>query len=192
MQLPVRRIFDERRRLMIPVLAGLTLNVLLYAGVVYPLRLRVGSMEQRAQTAAQQLRAAKSDEEAALGIMQGRDRTDAALKAFYKDVLPSGLGQARDVLFLRLAQLADQHNLRRSRRNIDQEADREGSLTRMRVSMSLQGDYEDIRQFIHRVEASTDFIIIDSISLRQAGEPDAPLTLDLVLSTYYRSGPHGA
>ena len=124
--------------------------------------------------------------------MQGRDRTDAALNAFYKDVLPSSLGQARDVLFLRLAQLADQHNLRRSRRNIDQEADREGSLTRMRVSMSLQGDYEDIRQFIHRVESSTDFIIIDSISLRQGGEPDAPLTLDLVLSTYYRSGPHGA
>jgi Tfp pilus assembly protein PilO len=185
MQLPIRRIFDEKRRLVIPVLAGLAVNVLLYAGVVYPLHLRVQTMEARAQKAEQELRTAEREEAAARGVVQGRDRTDAALKAFYKDVLPSNMAQARDILFLRLAQMADQHNLRRSRRDLDQETERDASLTRMRISMSLQGDYEDIRQFIYEVESSADFIIIDSISLRQGGEPAAPLTLDLVLSTYY-------
>ena len=32
MRLPLRRVFDEKRRLMIPVLGGLALNIVLYAG----------------------------------------------------------------------------------------------------------------------------------------------------------------
>ena len=48
MHLPLKRIFDEKRRLVIPVLAGLALNVVLFAGVVYPLGVRVRSTEARA------------------------------------------------------------------------------------------------------------------------------------------------
>ena len=48
MHLPLRRVFDDKRRLVIPVLAGLALNVVLFAGVVYPLGARVRSMEARA------------------------------------------------------------------------------------------------------------------------------------------------
>jgi Tfp pilus assembly protein PilO len=57
--------------------------------------------------------------------------------------------------------------------------------------MTLQGDYDDIRRFIHHVESGTDFIVIDSISLRQGTEADSPLTLALSLSTYYRVVPDG-
>ena len=53
--------------------------------------------------------------------------------------------------------------------------------------MSLQGNYEDIRHFIYQVESGTDFIVIDSVALRQGAEPGSPLTLDLDLSTYYRA-----
>ena len=45
MHLPLRRIFEDKRRLVIPVLAGLALNVVLFAGVVYPLGVRLRSME---------------------------------------------------------------------------------------------------------------------------------------------------
>ena len=51
MHLPLRRIFDDKRRLVIPVLAGLALNVVLFAGVVYPLGARVRSTEARAEAA---------------------------------------------------------------------------------------------------------------------------------------------
>ena len=107
MHLPLRRIFDDKRRLVIPVLAGLALNLVLFAGVVYPLGVRVRSMEAREQTAAQQLQAAMREDAEARGIAQGRDRTDIALKAFYKDVLPSSHAQARQATFLRLTQLAE-------------------------------------------------------------------------------------
>ena len=45
MQLPIRRIYDEKRRIIIPVLAGLLLNIILYVAVVYPLSVRVRSTE---------------------------------------------------------------------------------------------------------------------------------------------------
>ena len=191
MRLPLKRIFEEKRRLVIPVLAGLALNVVLLAGVVYPLGARARSTQARADAAAQQLQAAELEDAAARGITQRRDRTDKALKAFYKDVLPSSHAQARQATFLRLTQLAEQHNLEQSRRSTDPKQDRESSLARLQISMTLQGDYEDIRRFIYQVESGTDFIVIDSISLQQGAEAGAPLTLALALSTYYRVAPDG-
>jgi len=191
MHLPLRRVFEDKRRLLIPVLAGLALNVVLFAGVVYPLGVRVRSMESRAQAAAQALAAAAREDAEARGITQGRDRTDTALKAFYKTVLPASHAQARQATFLRLTQLAEQHNLEPSRRSTDPKQERESSLARLQISMTLRGNYEDIRRFIHQVENGTDFIVIDSIALQQGEEAGAPLTLALALSTYYQAGADG-
>jgi Tfp pilus assembly protein PilO len=55
--------------------------------------------------------------------------------------------------------------------------------------MTLRGNYEDIRRFIHEVESGDDFIVLDSISLQQGAEAGAPLTLALALSTYYQVAP---
>jgi Tfp pilus assembly protein PilO len=189
MRLSVKRVFDEKRRIAIPVLAGLALNVLLFAGVVVPLGARVRSTETRAERAAQELQAAVREEADARGITESRDRTDVALKAFYEEVLPSSHARARQATFLRLTQLADQHNLEQSRRSTEPTQQKESSLARLQTSMTLQGDYDDIRRFVHQVESGTDFIVIDSISLRQGAEADAPLTLVLLLSTYYRAEP---
>jgi Tfp pilus assembly protein PilO len=191
MQLPIRRIYHEKRRIIIPVLAGLVLNIILYVAVGYPLRVRVRSTEAHAQTAAQALQAAEQDEATARRAAEERERTEVALKAFYKDVLPSSFAQAQQTTFLRLTQVAGQHNLQQTRRDTDREIDKEGSLVRMRTSISLKGDYEDIRRFIYQVESGTDFIVIDSVVMRQGTEPGSPLTLDLNLSTYYRAGPDG-
>ena len=119
MHLPLSRIFEDKRRLVIPVLAGIALNVVLFAGVVYPLGVRVRSMESREHAAAQALLAAAREDADARGITQGRDLTHTALKAFYEDVLPSSHAQARQATFLRLTQLAEQHNLEQSRRSTD-------------------------------------------------------------------------
>jgi Tfp pilus assembly protein PilO len=191
MHLPLRRVFAEKRRLMIPVLAGIALNVVLFAGVVYPLRVRVRSTETRAAAAVEQLQAAEREDATARDIAQGRDRTDLALRAFYKDVLPSTHAEARQVTFLRLTQLAEQHNLEQSRRSIDPKQEKGSTLARLQISVTLQGNYDDIRRFIHQVESGSDFIVIDSISLRLGEEAGAPLTLALNLSTYYQAGPDG-
>ena len=191
MHLPLRRVFEEKRRIVIPVLGVLALNVVLFVGVVYPLSVRMRSTEARAEAAAQQLQAAQREDAEARGLTQGRDRTDKALKAFYKDVLPSSHAQARQATFSRLSQLAEQHNLEQSRRNTDAAQQRDSTLARVQISMTLRGDYEDIRRFIYQLESGSDFIVIDSISLRQDLETGAPLTLALALSTYYLAEPNG-
>ena len=191
MYLPLRRVFDDKRRLIVPVLAGLVLNLVLFAGVVYPLSVRMRSIEARAQSSAQALQAAEREDADARGIIQKRDRNDKALKAFYNDVLPSSHAEARQATFLRLTQLAEQHNLEPSRRNTDPRQDRDSTLARLQISMTLQGNYEDIRRFIYQVESGSDFIVLDSISLQQGLEQGAPLTLALNLSTYYRVEPDG-
>ena len=191
MYLPLKRVFDDKRRLVIPVLAGIALNVVLFAGVVYPLGARVRSMEARAGAAAQELQAAEREDAEARGITEGRDRTTLALKAFYEDVLPSSHAQARQATFLRLTQLAEQHHLEQSRRSTDPKQDKESSLARLQISMTLRGNYEDIRRFIYHVETGSDFIVIDSITLQQGEEAGSPLTLGLALSTYYQAGPDG-
>ena len=191
MHLPLRRIFDDKRRVMIPVLAGLVLNVVLFVGVVYPLRARARSAEARAETAAQELQAAERDDADARGTTESRDRTRVALDAFYKDVLPASHAQARQATFLRLTQLAEQHNLEPSRRSTDPKQEKDSNLARLQISMTLQGNYDDIRRFIYHVETGSDFIVIDSIALRQGEEVGSPLTLALSLSTYYQAGADG-
>lgn len=192
MKLPLKRVFDEKRRLMIPVLGGLALNIALYAAVVYPMSVRARGAESRAAEADAALQAAERDEASARAVADGRDRTEVTLKSFYDDVLPKSHAAAQESTYLRLAQLADQHNVQRSRTSTRQEADKESSLVRLRITTSLQGDYEDLRRFIYQVESGTDFIVIDSIALRQASDPGMPLTLDLSLSTYYRPRTGGA
>ncbi len=120
---------------------------------------------------------------------QGRDRTDAALKAFYKDVLPPNFAQARGASYLRLSQLAEQHNLEWSGRQGDRESEKDASLARMRIddvaarrlrrhpAVHLSGRI-GYRLHRHRQRRAS-----------QGTEPGAPLTLDLSLSTYYPWGP---
>lgn len=191
MHLPLRRIFDEKRRLVVPLVGALALNALLLVGVVYPLGARVRSTETRAQAAAQRLQAAEREDADARGIAQKRERTELALKAFYTDVLPATHAQARQATFLRLTQLAEEHNLEQSRRSTDPKQDRESTLSRLQISMTLEGNYNDIKRFIYQVESGSDFIVIDSINIQQGTEANAPLTLALNLSTYYQAAPHG-
>jgi Tfp pilus assembly protein PilO len=184
--IPLKRAFDENRRLVIPIAAGLALNVVLFAGVVYPLRANVRGTEQRDQAAASALAAAEREDQAARGIVQGKLRTDTALQAFYHDVLPTSLASARSLTYLRLQQLAEEHHLRSPHRSAEAEASPKGLLRRVRITMALEGDYDDVRGFIHQVENGPDFIVIEGVTLTQNAEPGGLLQLTLNLSTYYR------
>ena len=73
MHLSLRRVFNEKRRLFIPIVAGLVLNILVLAGVVYPLGARVRSTEARAAAAAQQLQSAMREDADARSVTERRD-----------------------------------------------------------------------------------------------------------------------
>lgn len=182
-----RRVLTEYRRLVI-VLAVLAIaNVAVFALGVYPLTANRAAVERRAQQAQQAKVAAERDFAAAKAMVSSEGRAVGELKTFYQDVLPASLAGARRITYARLAQLARDANLRSDRRSYEPDAQYDGALRRLRITMVLEGEYRSVRQFIHAVESAPEFIVIDDVSLAEGARPDAPLTLTLALATYYHA-----
>src|SRR4029434_4386528 len=117
-----------------------------------------------------------------------KTRTTAPPAAFSQDVLPPSQPGARNLIYLRLQQLADQHHLRVRHREFEPEANPKGALERLRGTMAIEGTYDEVRRFIYDVETGSDFVVIDGVSLAESGEPGGELQLTINLSTYYKHG----
>jgi hypothetical protein len=178
----------EKRRWLVPIVMGAVVNVVVYAAVIYPLSTRAGGLEARSQNATIALSRASADFRAAEALRTGRARADEQLTRFYGTVLPASQTEARRITYPRLAKLADESNLDYERRSIAPKSDRESALSRMDTTMVLSGEYRDVRRFIHRLETSPEFVVIEDVALVQ-GERDAPLTLTMRLSTFYKAEP---
>jgi Tfp pilus assembly protein PilO len=198
----IARILREKRRIVLPLAIVAVANVLALALVVYPLSRRVEGAQVRAEDVTRQLSTAVQSNRAAQGTLEGRKHTDTQLEKFYDEVLPRDQAAARRMTYLRLAQLAREANLDYSRRDFHPEKVKDATLTRMDMNIALEGDYRDIRRFIHTLETAPEFVIIRSVALAQSpdrsGSGDRrsnvatsgprPLTVTLTLATYYRSG----
>jgi len=180
-----RRVFDENRKPITWLAAGLVLNVLVYAFGVYPLSQRVANVSQRNDTAAKALAAARQENQQASGALTGKDQAVTKLDKFYTEVLPRDLASARALTHVRLAQLARMHNLRYERAQSEPVLTKDSKLTQLKVQMSLGGSYGGVRGFLHSLETAPQFVVIDNVVLGES-EGDS-LQLTLTLSTYYRS-----
>ena len=186
----IRRVMREHRRVVLPLAIALGVNLVLYAAVVYPLAQRVANIEQRDRTAEEQLLSAQREHAQAAGTLTGKDRAAAELTTFYTDILPSDLAGARRLTHLRLAQLARESNLKFLHASFEPIAERNRTLTRLKIEMVLSGSYADMRAFIHQLETSPEFVVIDNVELGEGAE-GGPLSVTLDLSTYYRESADG-
>ena len=182
----VRRVLAEHRRIVIPLSVALVVNVLAYGLIVYPLSQRVANVTQRDLAAEQALAQAKADYGQASGTLTGKARASTALTTFYNDVLPRDLSGARRLTYLRLAQLARESNLRFESGSYTPKEERDSTLTRLEIELVLAGSYADIRTFIHALESSPEFVVIDNVELSEGAE-GGNLAVTLQLSTYYRT-----
>jgi Tfp pilus assembly protein PilO len=183
----IRRIADERRRTLVPLGVIFVVNVLAYAFLVYPLSQRVANVEQRNATAEQALAAARQDYSQASGTLTGKARAGTELDTFYRRVLPADLAGARRLTHLRLAQLARQSNLRYGHASAEPIENKQSTLTRLQIKLELSGTYADMRAFIHSLETAPEFVVIDNVELAEDTENQNRLTVNLELSTYYRT-----
>jgi hypothetical protein len=70
-----RRVLAEKRRLILPIVIALVVNIALFAIVVYPLSKKVAGGEQQSKAATSALNAAKRDYDAARATVTGKRRT---------------------------------------------------------------------------------------------------------------------
>jgi hypothetical protein len=187
-----RRVFLEKRRILVVLGAALLVNVGVYALVVYPLGVKSETAVARAANAAVVRHAAEAEMAAANALVSGKTSADQELSTFYQKVVPSGLDVARRLTYSRLPALARKTNVKfeNRRSGLDPQAQKNSRLGRLQTQLVVEGDYESLRQFIYELENTPEFIIIDEVALGQ-GEANKPITLSLEVSTYYRLEPHG-
>lgn len=183
---PAARVLAEHRRWLVPAGIVLAINVIVLLAVVLPLRQAVQSGSSRADASAQSLREAMADLKEAEATRDGQTQASADLDRFYAEVLPSNFATARRMTGLKMAQLARAHDVDFQSGAASTEELRDSTLERLHVNYALTGDWDDIRQLIYEIETGPDFIVIDNVQLTEGSESNAPLSLTLDMSTYYR------
>jgi Tfp pilus assembly protein PilO len=181
----LRRIGREHRRVIVPLLVALIANVGVYVFVVYPMAQRVANIEESSRVAQAELAAARRDFNLANGTLTGKARAAEELSTFYSDVLPSGVTGARRLTTLRLQQLARDAGVDWGRLGAQEIASTGSTLKQLEIRMDLAGSYANIRSFVHQLENSPEFVIIDNVSLNE-GADEGTLVVNLELSTFYR------
>jgi Tfp pilus assembly protein PilO len=186
-----RRIFDEKRGLIYPLLIALVLNAALFVAVLYPLSLKVGNGERSAQAAARELAAARRDFESARATVSGKAAADAELKKFYGAVLPPDQSAARRITYLNIYQLAKKANVNYERAAVEVTQERDSTLGKLTTTVVLSGQYRDIRHFIYNLETAPEFLVLENVSLTQGAEEGGALNVTVKVATYYQAGSDG-
>jgi Tfp pilus assembly protein PilO len=185
-----RRIFAERRSILVPLLALLIVDGVLLGAVVFPLRTAVASGERDADEARFTLTQANQRMKQMQNAQASRTRAEKELATFYSSVLPASQPEASRILIVEIARLARENNLKLGARAWDVEKVKDSDLQHLKGKVDLLGDYGSILRFIYDVETSDAFLVINSISLsqatRQAGGTSGALQLSVEMGTYYR------
>ena len=189
--IPTRRVFADKRPLIIPVAVAILVNIALYAMVVYRLSKKVSGGEQDAEASAAALDAARRDYAAARATIAGKGQADEELRKFYNDVLPPDISGARRITFLRIEQLARQCNLRLERETSDPRAERDSQLVKFTYTAQLSGEYRNIRRFIHDLETAPEFLVLENVELSQGESETSGLKVNVQIATYYRAATNG-
>jgi Tfp pilus assembly protein PilO len=185
-QVPLSRVMREHRAALAPLAVVLVINVIVLIAVVLPLSQRVSANESRAAAADRAQTAANVEFKRAEALRDGKARASTDLETFYKEVLPASVAAARRMTHLQFQQKAREHGLQYQRGSTTEEEIRGSRLDRLTVTMTLSGDYDDIRSLLYDLETAPDFFVIDNVSLTEGGDSDA-LALELEVSTYFRS-----
>ena len=187
-----RRVLSEKRRLILPIVVALAVNIALFVIVLYPLSKKVAGSEEQARAASAALTAAKRDYDAARATVRGKGQADQELQKFYTDVLPPDLSAARRATFLRIEQLAQKSNLRLERETTsDPKPLRDSQLVKFTYRASLSGEYRNIRRFIHELETAPEFLVLENVELTQSEIENRGLNVSVDIATYYRAGANG-
>jgi Tfp pilus assembly protein PilO len=164
----------------------LAINLIVLAAVVLPMRESVATGTEQAAASVEALAEARADLQEAEATRDGQSQASQDLEKFYGDVLPAHFAAARRMTQLKLAQMARSHDVAFQRGATTPERLRDSTLERLRVSVELAGDWDDIRQLIYDIETGPDFIVLDNVALSEGESANAPLSLTLDVSTFYR------
>jgi len=184
-----RRIYHERRRILLPLALVFIGNIAVLLLAIVPLQSSMEAAETEAAAAVADLAAAKRSEDRVAAASKSRVQADAQLKEFYGKILPKDFATARKTTSLWLQQAAADAGLAfKSFRFVPDDVD-DSRLSKATATMNLQGRYSDIRRFLHAIETAEEFIVIERVEVAQSDSTqlgrDSALAIDLTVATYF-------
>ena len=183
----VRRVFRERRALVLPAVVFLLANVAVLALVVFPLERSVAGLKEGEVEALAARGQALKVEAAAKTAQQSRDRAEGELRKFYAQILPADVQAASQLTYSWLDRVARESGVDFARSTFKEDEMRESRLKRWTAKAKLVGDYGNVRKFLYAVETAEEFVIIEEVGLSQfeATRGGELLELELSLATYF-------
>ena len=183
-----RRIFSERRAVLLPLVVVLAINVGVLVLGVLPLQQAVRSAEQASVDARLNLANAKVADKAAREMRTGKDRADEEMKKFYAEILPRNFQEAVSITNFWLLKVSEETRVPyRSGTSTTKPNQEPSTLVKVMTKATLTGDYADIRRFLYELETAQQFVIIENLELSQSGSQQAGGILEVALeiATYY-------
>lgn len=184
----LRRIFIERRTVLLPLVVAAVGAVGVLLLLVLPLRQSVKGAEQDALNARVNLAGARAAEKGAKQAQAGKERADQEMKKFYAEILPRNFDAAANLISFWPIKIAQQSRVKWSSGTTQTKPLQEPSnLVKVSSKATLTGDYADIRRFLYEIETAEQFVIIESVELSQSGSAQSTgvLEVSLEIATYY-------
>ena len=176
---------QSRMPMLLLLATALLLGNALFYGMV--LRPRLASVRS-ADSTTLALEATVRDADGRLASLRARNeemtRARDALQAFFTDTLSTK--EARLVKVQReLSRIASDFAVTATQLRFEQEPVTGTDLVRLAVELPLVGGYNNLRQFLRQVEASSEFLVVESVQLQEGEQGGAMLNLRVRISTYY-------
>jgi Tfp pilus assembly protein PilO len=177
---------EERAKVAAALGALAVANLLLYVALNLPRMHRQGVEERRVSALTQNL----SEVSRRVTLMKDLDQRfegeKAKVETFYNDILGTKddrmIRIQREVRSIASSLGMDPETIAYQPELLDKLG-----LVRFTISVPLVGDYRNLRQFISKIEKSSNFLIVDSVTLGGARDGGALLNLNIHLSTYFDS-----
>jgi len=183
-----RRVYDERRKIVLPLLVFLFANVAVLALAVLPLRRSVVGYQEQVRDQTMKLAQARLDNKKMTAARASKEQADAELKKFYSEVLPTDQPSSMRLVLFWVSQAAKEARVNFESSTAGYETVRESKLQKVKTHVILRGDYQDIRRFLYVLETAQQFVIVENVELGQSGASQAnqgTLEVGLDVATYY-------
>jgi len=176
---------QARMPLLLVVATALLFGNALFYGMI--LRPRLASVRS-ADSTTLALEATVREADERLSAMRARSeemtRARDALQTFFTDTLSTK--EARLVRVQReLSRIASDFSVTPTQLRFVQESVTGTDLVRLAVELPLVGGYNNLRQFLRQVEASDEFLVVESVQLQEGEQGGSMLNLRVRISTYY-------
>lgn len=166
--------------------ALLVLNLAFYLFLNLPRLRALGSLQENRDEVRRALRTTTQKTEAMRALIGRYDEEVVALDDFFKNRLGTQADRMTTIQ-KRIRTIATEFKI--DPESIDYNpAPVEGTdLTEFQITIPLVGGYQNLRQFIDRIESSEHLLIVDSVELAGSREGGLMLSLTIKISTFFRS-----